>query len=111
MFAAERAFEISDYETAISRAYYACYHAIVRLLESRADIRCPRWDHVQLQSEFRRNFSSKGYLFSVRAARDLEELQASRLMADYENRQSTPRQVEGLMARARVLLSAVVEEA
>jgi uncharacterized protein (UPF0332 family) len=110
MNAAERSLERSDYETAVSRAYYACYLSIVRLMESRAGIRRPRWDHVQLQTEFRRSFASKSYLFSVRQARDLEELQASRLVADYENRQATTRQVEGLMTKARGLLSAVLEE-
>ena len=111
MVAAELAYERSDYETAISRMYYACYHATVRLLESRARLRRPRWDHVQLQTEFRRNFASKSYLFSVRQARDLEELQAARLVADYENRQASTREVDALMARARALLSAVVEVA
>ena len=82
--AADRALEADDGETAVSRAYYAAYHAVIALLETRAGINRRRWDHSQLQGAFRREFGAKGFLFSIRDSSDFDKLYEERLIADYE---------------------------
>jgi len=82
--AASRAFEADDFETAVSRAYYAAYHSVIAVLESRAGVSRRRWDHSQLQAAFRREFGAKGFLFSIRDSGDFDKLYEDRLIADYE---------------------------
>lgn len=81
--AAERAIEAEDWETAVSRAYYAAYHSVVALLEERAGMTRTRWDHTQLRGAFRSHFGSRGFLFTKRDAGNLDKLNEDRLAADY----------------------------
>jgi uncharacterized protein (UPF0332 family) len=88
--AAERAFAVDDWD--VSRAYYAAYHAAIAALEARAGLSRRRWDHVQLQKEFRERFSKRGFLFDVRHSEGLERMYEVRLMADYERASLNSRQ-------------------
>jgi uncharacterized protein (UPF0332 family) len=99
--AAERAFAAGDWETAASRAYYCAYHAAISALESRVEMRRSRWDHVELQLEFRTRFAQRGFLFSSRQAEQLEALREARLIADYEREGLPPRRVQRLLENAR----------
>ena len=103
MLAAERAFETGDFETAVSRAYYAAYHSIAAVLEVRAQLRRSRWDHVQVQNEFRARFTNRGFLFNSRDARTLVDLYEARIDADYTARSWRRSAVGMLMSRAREL--------
>jgi uncharacterized protein (UPF0332 family) len=103
MLAAERAFAAGDWETAVSRAYYAAYHSIVAVLEIRAQMHRSRWDHTQLQNEFRARFTNRGFLFSSRDARSLLDLYEARIDADYTDLPHRRREIEDLLAKARGL--------
>jgi len=45
MNAAARALEAGDHETAVSRAYYAAYHAIIAAFETTMGLVRDRWSH------------------------------------------------------------------
>jgi uncharacterized protein (UPF0332 family) len=82
--AAERALEAEDWETAVSRAYYAAYHSVIALVEIRAGVARTRWDHNQLRGAFRSRFGARGFLFTTRDAANFDKLYGHRLAADYE---------------------------
>lgn len=73
------------WEASVSRAYYAVYHAVAAVLESRKGLSRDRWDHTQLLNDFREHFGRPGFLFSLRDAKDLNRLLQERLSADYEH--------------------------
>jgi uncharacterized protein (UPF0332 family) len=112
MNAAALALEAQDYETAVSRAYYACYHSVITVLEGKAGMRRTRWDHTQVAVLFRQQFGNKSYLFMRRDADLFESLQEARLVADYEDEPPTQRvatrhiaAANALVARAREVLA------
>jgi uncharacterized protein (UPF0332 family) len=108
--AADRAFAAEDWETTASRAYYGAYHAAIAALESRTGMRRRRWDHLELQRQFRVAFARRGYLFSVRHAEALERLYEARLAADYEREILPGRRVQQLLENARRFYEDVIEE-
>jgi hypothetical protein len=55
------------------------------LRSSKSRPRRQRWDHVQLQNDFREHFARRGFLFNMRDAEDLRGLHEGRLVADYES--------------------------
>ena len=75
MNAARRAFEASDYETAVSRAYYAAYHSIISVVESREGAR-RAWSHRLPEMAARHSDLA---LFHD----DLVDLYEARIVADY----------------------------
>jgi uncharacterized protein (UPF0332 family) len=97
MNAAALAFEISDYETVASRAYYAAYHAIVAAFEARLGINRPRWSHYFLPyfgrvpevADLRINVS---YLYEMRRR------------ADYENAPLSKADAERVLVTARAVV-------
>jgi len=91
------------WETSVSRAYYAVYHAAAAVLESKKGLRRDRWTHQQLLNDFREHFARPGFLFSVRDARDLNRLLEERLSADYEQTRFERRRAEDSLKRAEEL--------
>jgi uncharacterized protein (UPF0332 family) len=106
--AAIRAFESGDWETAVSRGYYALYHAVIALLEARAGVVRRRWDHVQVQLDFRTHFARRGFLFTTRDAQYFEELYRARLAADYEAERVEARRATRHMNNVRELYEIIV---
>jgi uncharacterized protein (UPF0332 family) len=107
--AADRAFAAGDWETTASRAYYAAYHAAIAALESRTGMRRRRWEHLELQRQFRAQFARRGYLFSVRQAEVLERLYEARLAADYEREALRGQRVQQMLENARRFYEDVIE--
>jgi uncharacterized protein (UPF0332 family) len=107
--AAERAFDAQDWETAVSRAYYAVYHAAITVLEARGGLRRRRWDHLQLQIDFRERFARRGYLFSIRQADELASMYEARLTADYGWQALSRGRVQIALERAHRFILAVIE--
>jgi hypothetical protein len=92
MTAATRAFQASDYETAVSRAYYA-YHAVIAVVEAQQGSR-PSWAHRL--HEYARGSSG---LQALRA--ELVGLYAIRVVADYEERLITREQAMSALVVGR----------
>ena len=109
MTAAQRALEAGDFETAVSRAYYSAYHALIALLEAKGGIKRRRWDHDQVRFEFRARFASRGYLFASRDAEDMDKLYENRLEADYGRAIFSARRVASSIERTRAFHNRVFE--
>ena len=60
---AEMACDAGEYDPAVSRAYYAVFHAEIAALLKLTDFRPPRWDHDRVQAEFNRPAHPRASLF------------------------------------------------
>lgn len=109
--AAQFAFERGQWETCVSRAYYAIYHLVVAVLAAKAGKRRNRWDHKPLLRAFKQEFTSKGFLFDRGDANSLDDLLQERFAADYDNvnydARLTRRALEKALALAQKLRGAL----
>jgi uncharacterized protein (UPF0332 family) len=105
--AADRAFAAGDWETSASRAYYAAYHAVVALVESRSDLEVPR-RHAQLHNLLRS--SRMASLMSHEDTDDAFRLYQERLAADYEMGSLTDARAQDSIRRARQLCEKIRRE-
>ena len=103
ILAARRAFEMELWETSVSRAYYALYHAAAAVLELRKRLHRDRWDHTKLLNDFREQFARPGFLFTIRDAKALDQLLQERLSADYERTPFDRRRAEKSLRSAEQL--------
>jgi uncharacterized protein (UPF0332 family) len=102
MMAAQRAMEASDYETAVSRAYYAAYHAVIACFEVRLGITRPHWTHY-LAPYFRR-------VTELRDVRErLSALYLARIRADYEEVTFSIEEAEASLAVASAIIATARE--
>ncbi|MCL4534555.1 MAG: HEPN domain-containing protein [Bacteroidetes bacterium] len=101
--AAEAAFQREDWETSVSRSYYAVYHLVVALLTTRGQVRRPRWDHDTLINDFRNQFGRRGFLFTSKDADTVAAMFEERLKVDYEQEAWTSRTVARRLNAAKDL--------
>jgi uncharacterized protein (UPF0332 family) len=99
--------EAGDWEAAVSRAYYAVYHAVIALIESRAGVRRRRWDHDVVQEDFRAQFSRRGFLFGARDASAFSGLLEDRLIADYDQKSTSRATAVNSVATAHDLVERI----
>ena len=97
-------------ETCISRCYYAAYHLVAALLESRGGLQQQRWRHERLVAEFGQKYARRGFLFSKRDVDILGALLNERYRADYGNVRFTQRQVGQILEATRLLCRRLLEE-
>src|SRR4051812_9053952 len=97
MNAATIAFDASDHETAVSRAYYASYHAVIALVEVRVGRR-RGWSHRL--PEFARTTPELETL-----AQPLVDLYRLRVVADYESDLISLEQADAALALSRRIYS------
>ena len=98
------------WETCISRCYYAAYHAVAALLESRSDDVRRRWDHEVLIATFEARFARRGFIFSRRDGQFLRRLLKTRDDADYNDVRFTRWDVEKVLERVKALCKRLLEE-
>lgn len=83
MLAAQRAFEAGDWETAVSRAYYAIFQLVTAALERNSEVlRVPK-THSQLHGLLRSQRGLALNIFDTRQARAFQILFLRRQAADY----------------------------
>ena len=104
--AAGRAFEADDWETTVSRAYYAVYHAVIALLEEKTDLRIPR-RHPQLHNLLRTPYVSP--ILTSRDALDVQKLFFARLAANYGNEQFGMSDAQESLARAGAICQRIFQ--
>ena len=106
---ARQAFEQGQWETSVSRAYYAAYHLVAALLEARGPGPRRRWNHTQLLNVFNDHFARRGYLFAKKDAGDLSTLMQERLTADYEDVSFDEKRARRCLDRAEALCQKILE--
>ena len=102
MSAAARAFEAGHHETAVSRAYYVSYHAVIAAFEAKMEQPRPRWSH-----NFRPYFARYPELGDLdQQVLDLYEV---RVRADYGETGFELAEAQTALATAEAVFSRVVE--
>jgi len=102
MNAAAIAFEAGDYETSVSRAYYAAYHAIIAAFEAKMEETPRRWSH-----HLTRYFSRVPELDGTRLT--LHALYEQRIVADYESASFSRADADELLNQASGVISTATE--
>ncbi len=100
--AAERALTNSDWETAISRAYYAAYHAVLAMLETKTDVAVPR-RHATLHNLLASG--RDGRLLQQATVTSFRQLFLRREVADYEDEQFDGIEATQWVESARLICS------
>ena len=81
---AEMACDAGEYDPAVSRAYYAMFHAEIAALLRLTDFRPRRWDHDRVQAEFNRRLIHTRKVFSTALRFIHNDMIGRRHIADYE---------------------------
>ena len=87
------------YDSAASRAYYAIFRAAIALLEQYGDVR-PGWNHGRLARMLEQRMVHTNTLLASEDVRELEEVYALRLIADYRDRRLSSQETQVVMERA-----------
>lgn len=106
---AEEAFVTEMWETCVSRCYYAAYHLVAALLESRNSGIRRRWNHETLISTFEARFARRGFIFSRRDGQFLHQLLYKRYDADYNDVRFSRRDIQELFERTQALCKRLLE--
>src|SRR5437870_9229780 len=88
---AEMACDAGEYDPAVSRAYYAVFHAEIAALLKLTDFRPSRWDHDRVQAEFNRRLIHARKVFSTALRFIHNDMIGRRHITDYEGRNSSGR--------------------
>ena len=81
---AEMSCDAGEYDPAVSRAYYAVFHAEIAALLKLTDFRPPHWDHGRIQAEFNRRLIHARQVFSTALRFIHNDLLGRRHIANYE---------------------------
>ena len=87
------------YDSAVSRAYYAMFRAAMALLEQYGNVR-PGWNHGRLASILGQRMVHTNALLASEDMRELEDVYALRLIADYRDRRLLSQETQAVMERA-----------
>ena len=104
---AEMAYTAGEYDSAASGAYYAVFHAEIAALHKLTDFRPARWDHERVQAEFNRRLIRAQKVFSTVLRVVHHDLFGHRLVADYEEEQTTRVVAERSVRKAREMVLAI----
>ncbi|MSQ14585.1 MAG: HEPN domain-containing protein [Dehalococcoidia bacterium] len=105
----EVCFLVGEWESCISRGYYAAYHMVAAVIEAKKGFTRPSWEHERLLQDFREHFTSIGYMFSDQDGDDLANLMGLRFEVDYRDVEYNVRTIERAMERTRRLYSRIKE--
>lgn len=106
---AEVAFEHQEYNSCVSRCYYATFrHAIAALLKL-TDYRRTgmTWNHGEVQAQFNLRLIQRRKLISSEFASTLQDLLAKRELADYEEESVGQKTVQRALKAAQDFTNAV----
>ncbi len=106
---ARHARERGHWETVASRAYYAVYHLVAALLETRADISRRPWRAETILRDFREQFTNRGYLFARRDSQAFDRLKNERYAADYDEAVFTEARAKRVFEDAEDLYERLLE--
>ncbi len=100
--AAQRALDAGDWETAVSRSYYAAYHAVIAVFETKEGIVRATWSH-----NFRPYFERYTYFEGM--AEYMDSLYRERAAADYTKGPTTQAIAEECLHKADIVRNRMLE--
>jgi uncharacterized protein (UPF0332 family) len=80
---AQHAYEQGDFDSCVSRAYFAVFHVEIAALVKLTPFRQERWGHDRVQAEFNRRLIHQRKLFSASLRFIHNDLIGRRHTADY----------------------------
>jgi uncharacterized protein (UPF0332 family) len=106
---AEMGCDAGKYDPAISRAYYAVFHAEIAALLTLTDFRPPRWDHDRVQAEFNRRLIHARKVSSTALRFSHNDMLGRRHIADYEAEPLGRVVAERCVRKARDMVSVIAQ--
>lgn len=103
--AADACYQVSEWESSISRAYYAAYHLVAAVIEAKIGFTRKPCEHDTLLNDFRENVgpSSKRPLFYKEDVERFDTLLSLRYAADYDDAFNNDVVALRALQRAKVL--------
>ncbi len=94
------------YDSAVSRAYYAMFRAAIVWLEQYGDVRSS-WNHGRLARILEQRMVHSNALLASEDVRELEDVYALRLIADYRDRRLSLQETQAVMERANRFMTRI----
>jgi uncharacterized protein (UPF0332 family) len=104
---AQWAYEQGDYDSCVSRAYFAVFHSEIAALVRLTPFRQDRWGHDRVQAEFNRRLIQERKLFTTSLRFIHNDLIGRRHIADYKDQHVGMRVAERCLAKAREMVSTI----
>lgn len=106
--AAEALFELSFYNAAANRAYYAAFHAAATIIEAKGLLFVS--DHKKVQTTFSNEVVRRSKSLSSELKSYLPTMHACRALADYEKRGVSKLKAKEQIDKARHFISCIEKE-
>jgi len=104
---AQHAYEQGDFDSCVSRAYFAVFHVEIAALLQLTSFRQERWGHDRVQAEFNRRLIHEQKRFSAALRFIHNDLIGRRHMADYTNQHVSARAAERCLRKATEMVSTI----
>lgn len=106
---AKLAYEQGDFDSCVSRAYYAVFHIEIAALLKRTSFRQERWGHDRVQAEFNRRLIRDQKLFPASLRFIHNDLIGRRHTADYSDQHISMRAAERCLGKATEMVSVIAD--
>ncbi|ETX02525.1 HEPN domain-containing protein [Candidatus Entotheonella palauensis] len=104
---AQFAYEQGDFDSSVSRAYFAVFHIQIAALLKLTAFRQERWGHDRVQAEFNRRLIRQQKLFAASLRFIHNDLIGRRHMADYSDQHTSARVAERCLGKASDMVSII----
>jgi uncharacterized protein (UPF0332 family) len=106
---AQHAYEHSDFDSCVSRAYFAVFHVEIASLLKLTPFRQERWGHDRVQAEFNRHLIRDQKVFSASLRFIHNDLIGRRHTADYSAQHVGARASERCLRKATEMVSSIAD--
>jgi uncharacterized protein (UPF0332 family) len=106
---AQHAYEHSDFDSCVSRAYFAVFHIEIASLLKLTPFRQERWGHDRVQAEFNRRLIRDQKMFSASLRFIHNDLIGRRHTADYSAQHVGARAAERCLCKATEMVSFIAD--
>ena len=106
---AQLAYDHDDFDSCVSRAYFAVFQIEVAALLKLTPFRQDRWGHDRVQAEFNRRLIRDQKIFSASLRFVHNDLIGRRHTADYSTQHVSARAAERCLRKATEMVSSIAE--
>ena len=103
------AYDHDDFDSCVSRAYFAVFQIEIAALLKLTSFRQDRWGHDRVQAEFNRRLIRDQKVFSASLRFVHNDLIGRRHTADYSAQHVSARAAERCLSKATEMVSSIVE--
>jgi uncharacterized protein (UPF0332 family) len=106
---AQLAYDYGDFDSCVSRAYFAVFQIEIAALVKLTAFRQERWGHDRVQAEFNRRLIRDQKMFSASMRFIHNDLLGRRHTADYSAQQVSARAAERCLRKATEMVLSIAE--